>query len=419
MEETEKIKHKLPNQEIDYFKIAQILLSRWYWMAGSLLACMIFSNLYLWYTPKVYATYSTMKFEEKKSELPDLAGLSPANERNSTSKIQSETIVLQSTPLLLNAIKQLDYRISFFVVGRVLSRTSELYPAKPLNVQLIKFDSLNFFHDLITFNPVNKKSFNIIYKGAGKDISQTCYYNVPFTIGPTSFSISYPGELPKTASFLFKLNTPEDFVGRVRGGFHTSEAAKNSNIISLQETDLNPQFAADILNAIMKEYLNYDRNQRTQSATQMIQFIDSQLDFLSKEVKGSENSISEYKQNKKILDVGAASETATGQAKELGSQIALLKIQEIALDQVKQEIIRGKDNVNLNFNLNGLDDPELAVPISTLNGLIEEKNTLLKTYNLNSAPIQDINQQILQIKSNALNSINSENKSIELIFLVS
>ena len=413
MEETEKIKHKLPNQEIDYFKIAQILLSRWYWMAGSLLACMIFSNLYLWYTPKVYATYSTMKFEEKKSELPDLAGLSPANERNSTSKIQSETIVLQSTPLLLNAIKQLDYRISFFVVGRVLSRTSELYPAKPLNVQLIKFDSLNFFHDLITFNPVNKKSFNIIYKGAGKDISQTCYYNVPFTIGPTSFSISYPGELPKTASFLFKLNTPEDFVGRVRGGFHTSEAAKNSNIISLQETDLNPQFAADILNAIMKEYLNYDRNQRTQSATQMIQFIDSQLDFLSKEVKGSENSISEYKQNKKILDVGAASETATGQAKELGSQIALLKIQEIALDQVKQEIIRGKDNVNLNFNLNGLDDPELAVPISTLNGLIEEKNTLLKTYNLNSAPIQDINQQILQIKSNALNSINSENKSID------
>jgi tyrosine-protein kinase Etk/Wzc len=414
MEETEKIKHKLPSQEIDYFKIAQILLSRWYWIAGSLVACMVLSNLYLWYTPKVYATGSTMKFEEKKSEIPDLVGITTGAERGaSASKIQSETIVLQSTPLLLSAIRQLDFRISFFVVGRVLSRTSELYPAKPLNVELVKFDSLNFFRDLITFNPVNRKSFNISYKNGGKTINQVCNYNIPFTIGPTAFSISYPGELPKTSSFLFKVNAPEDFIGRVRGGFHTAEAAKNSNIISLQETDLNPQFAADILNAIMKEYLNYDRNQRTQSASHMIEFIDNQLDFLSKEVRGSENSITQYKQNRKILDVASASELATGKEKDLGAQVSLLKIELIALDQVKQEIIKGKDNANLNFNLNGLNEQELGASIVELNSLINEKNSLLKTYNTNSQPILDINHQILQIKNNALTSIASANNAIE------
>ncbi len=89
--------------------------------------------------------------------------------------------------------------------------------------------------------------------------------------------------------YLFKLNNAEDFIGRIRGGLHTAETAKNSNIISLTETDSNPQFAADALNAVMREYLNYDRNQRTQSASQMIKFIDSQLDFLANEVKGSEN----------------------------------------------------------------------------------------------------------------------------------
>ena len=69
---------------------------------------------------------------------------------------------------------------------------------------------------------------------------------------------------------MFKFNIPEDFVGRVRGGLHTSEAVKKSNIISLQETDSKPQFAADVLNAITKEYLNYDRNLKTLSATHMI-----------------------------------------------------------------------------------------------------------------------------------------------------
>ena len=66
MKETEKITRKLPNQEIDYFKIGKILFSRWYWIVGSVAIGIFLANLYLWYTPKTYATGGTMKFEEKK-----------------------------------------------------------------------------------------------------------------------------------------------------------------------------------------------------------------------------------------------------------------------------------------------------------------------------------------------------------------
>ena len=414
MEETDKIPQKLPSQEIDYFKILKILLSRWYWIAGSLAICMLLANVYLWYTPKTFATSGTMKFEEKKSEIPDLVGIaSTTADRGLPPRIQSETIVLQSNPLLLSAIKHLDYRISFYVIGRVLNRTNELYPAKPLDVELVKFDSLNFAHDLVTFKPVNRNSFNISYKSAGKEIQNIYKYNVPFTIGPTSFSIKYPGDLPKTTAYLFKLNSAEDFIGRVRGGLHTNETAKNSNIVSLQEIDSNPEFAADVLNAIMKEYLSYDRNQRTQSASQMIGFIDKQLEFLSNEVKGSENSIEQYKQNKKMMDVGSAADRAIGAAKDIESQRSLLKIQSMALNQLKQDIIREKDNPNLNFNMGGVVDPQLDPLILNLHNLLIEKNSLLKTYNNNSQPIQDINQQMLQIKNDALNSINTSIVSIE------
>jgi tyrosine-protein kinase Etk/Wzc len=339
MEETDRTQPKLPNQEIDYLKIAKVLLSRWYWIVGSVTICFIIANIYLWYTPKTYATGATLKFEEKKSEISDLISVPGVNDRTNAAKIQSETVVLQSTALLLNAIKHLDYRISFYIVGRVLNRTNELYPQKPLDIELVKFDSLNFFHDLVTYRPINNQSFSISYKVSGKEVKNTFYYNTPFTIGPTAFSIKYPGYLPKSAMYLFKLNAAEDFVGRVRGGLHTSETARNSNIISLQEVDSNPQFAADALNAIMKEYLNYDRNQRTQSASQMIRFIDNQLEFLSNEVKGSENSIKQYQNKKKIMDVSSASGRALNKATELETQKSLLKIDQLAIDQLKQEII--------------------------------------------------------------------------------
>jgi tyrosine-protein kinase Etk/Wzc len=106
MEDLQKTAPKLPSQEFDYYKIAKILLSRWYWIAGSVFVCYLASNLYLWYTPKIYATSAIIKFEEKKSEISDIIGAGGGNDRVSASRLQSETVVLQSTPLLLNAIKQ-------------------------------------------------------------------------------------------------------------------------------------------------------------------------------------------------------------------------------------------------------------------------------------------------------------------------
>jgi len=404
MEETENIQKKLPNQELDYFKIGKILISRWYWVAGSLAVFMIWSYVFLWYTPKTYATSGVLKLEEKKSEIADISILN-TSERG-PARIQSETTVLQSHTVVLNAITDLNYPISFYVEGRV--RTSELYPQKPLNIEKLQFDSLNFYRDIITFKPINRQTFNLSYKLGGKEISKNYIYNNPVNLGPTTFIIRYPEGMNSNAVLLFKFNIPEDFVGRVRGGLRASETAKNSNILSLQITDANPQFAADVLNAVMKEYLIYDRNRKTQSATQMINFIDDQLKFLSNEVKGSEKSIQNFKQKNRLMEVSSAADAAISKAGDLESQQSILKLQLLAIDQLKEQISKEKNNVNLNFDAGGGQvDPALPILISKLDILLNQRTELLKTYNYNSQPIQDINRSILQLKNNALTSLNS------------
>src|SRR3569833_632252 len=190
MQETEKITRKLPNQEVDYYKIAKILLSRWYWIAASVFVCVLISYIYLWVTPKTYATSSTLKIEEKKSEFSDLVGVISNNDRG-PSKIQSEIFVLQSRTLILKAIKDLDYRISFYISGKV--RTTEVYPQKLLNIQLLNFDSQNFFRDQVSFKPVNDDSFDLSYKMNGKPFLHVYKYLSPVTISYTSFSIKDPG----------------------------------------------------------------------------------------------------------------------------------------------------------------------------------------------------------------------------------
>jgi capsular exopolysaccharide synthesis family protein len=414
MEETTKpLQRKLPDQEIDYYKIVKIIFSRWYWVASAVIICSILAKVYLWYTPKTYATGGTLKLEEKKSELPDLATALPTNERPYTSRVQSETIVLQSNALLLNVIKQLDYRMSFYIVGRVVNRTNELYPSKPLDVELVKFDSLNFFNDIVTYKPINQQTFSVKYKINGKDASQNCRYNVPFLIGNTGFNIKGPSPIASSTSYIFKLNAPEDFIGRIRSGLHISETAKNSNIMALQETDSNPQFAADVLNGIMKEYLRYDRTQKMQSATQMIKFIDTQMMYLSQQVAATEKSMEKYKQSLKIVDLNSAAGAAVTKANDLETQRSLINIQLIAIDQLKSDIVKGKDNVTLNFNMEGVVDPQLQSAIEKLDNLIYARNSLLKTYNSSAQPIKDLDQQILGIKSTAINDINIARDLVE------
>ncbi len=409
MQEIAKQEQKLPNQEIDYFKLAKIIISRWYWIAATVLTCLLVTYIYLWYTPKIYATAGTVKLEEKKSEFSDLGGVINPAERG-PSKVQSESFVIQSRVVVLNAIRDLDYRISFYLEGRV--RRSELYPQKPLNIELLKFDSLNFYHDLITFKAVDQHKYNLTYNIAGKNQQQLCSYDSPVSVGPMAFSIKNPGGISNKAVYLFKFNTPEDFAGRVLGSLHTSEVVKNSNIISIQETDSNPQFAADIINAVMDEYLVYDRNQKTQSATQIIKFIDNQLEYLSGEVQGSEKSLEKFKRNSKMMDIGSSADASVSKAKELEAQRSLLDVQLIAIDQLKQEVAREKDNASLNLNMEGTIDPLLNTLIVNLNSLIVQKNGLLKTYNASSQPVADINQQILLIKNAVLNNIDASRQRI-------
>jgi tyrosine-protein kinase Etk/Wzc len=410
MEETEKVQRKLPSQEIDYFKIANILLSRWYWIAASVAVCMVIAYIYLWYTPKIYATAATMKFEDKKTEITDFS-TAISNDKG-PSRIQSETFVIQSPVVLLNAIKDLDYRISFYLSGRI--RTTELYPQKPLDIQLIKFDSTNFYRGLMTFQSLNNNTFTITTNVSGKDVEQKYHYNTPVVVGPTAFSIKYPGEIPKNAVYMFKFNAPEDFLGRVGGGLHTAEIAKNTNIISLQEVDSNPQFAADVLNAIMIEYLKYDREQKTQSATQMIHFIQDQMDTLATQVRGSENLILQSKKDSKIIDVNSAAADALARSKDFGSQRTLLKLELIAIDQLKDQIVSEKNNITLNFNLEGTIDPLLSGLIGTLNNLLLRREDLAKTYvNAPKSPLVSVEQQILELKKAALDNISASRARIE------
>lgn len=415
MEETEKLKQKLPNQEFDYYKIGKIVISRWYWIVLSVIVCMIAAKVYVWYTPKTYATEGTIKLEEKKSDISDLVNV--MGSEKGASKTQSEIFVLQSRNLILKAVKKLDYPVSFYSEGTV--RTVELYDrkVKPLNIKFIRFDSLNFYRELITFKPVNQTTFNLTYSLGDREVNKNYFYNSPIDIAGTIFSInSLEGDYKK---LLFKFNSVDELADRARGGLQINESIKNSGIIRLQQTDSHPKFAADFLNTLMTEYLNYDRENKQLSATRIIGYIDKQVDSIAPSVQSLATAIGDFKESSQIMDVNASAQLEQSKAADIESRRNVLQMQLSAIEQFKKQVVAEKDNVSLNFSVEAGNDVAMNTLITTLNNLIADRALLLKTYISTSQPITDINRRIAQVKNDILQNVNlaiiSVQKKIETL----
>lgn len=380
------------------------MLSRWYILLFTILTTLLIAHLYLWLSPKTYSTSGLLKFEEKKPELSDLVKVMAHAARNQPN-LQSEKFIIHSRSILLGAIKRLDYQVSFYAPGKFHNR--ELYPQKPLHINLLKPRQQNYVETLFTYKPVNRETFNLSWNTEGQEKHGLFAYNSPINIRNTHFSIQYPGPGNRETTYLFKFNTSESLLVRVNKGLQTSEPVKNSNVINIWQTDSNPHFAADILNAVMAAYLSYDRYQKTQSATQMIHFIDKQLAFLTSTVKNAAGAVEKRKQSSGVMDVRVSTNHALSKLGELEAQRSVLKLQEIAIEQLKQQITADKSELSLNFNLEGHVDQLVFGLLNNLNSLLSDKNILLKTYSPTSSAVRDVNIQIEQVKNAALQNINT------------
>lgn len=400
MSNTDKVKNK---QEIDYGKFVKIILSRWYWIIATLIISLSGAYTYIWYTPKAYSTSAYLKFEEKQPNLSNSVALAPAT-RNYTNKILSETWTLKSNKTITKALNYIDWQVSYFLSGRV--RTTELYPQKPFIVHILKQDSVRFFDQKISLTPTNN-GFKLKFTNNGKEILLQKNFKQIIDIPGLTFYISKNFSLPANSEYLFKFNHPYEFYGRVGAGLNVSEAGKLSSVAVLSKSDANPYFAADALNAIIKVYIEEDLNEKTQSAKQIINFIDTQLDNLTQAVQISGDRLKSFKQENNFLELGSAANTILSDVTRLESANRGANLQLLQLQQLQKQFQKNNQTISLNFNLDGTVDPLLGSLIGEWNSLIQERATLINTFKEGAKPIEELDAKLRILRNAAAENINA------------
>lgn len=393
--------NKLASQTINYWKILRIFLSRWYWVAGCVLISFIISWLYLRTITPIYITSASLKLDGSDQQMNSLPN-SPMNYRSfGTNQIQTEGIIMHSEDVILNALRNLNYKISYYLEGRV--RTSELYPKIPFEVAIIKQDSLNFSRATYNVNPVDANTFEISSSDNQFTIDEKFKYNQPITMGSMIFSIK--SAIPSVGKYSFKFNGLRDLYSRAAGGLNVYEQERNTNIMGVTHTDSNPTFSADVLNEIIKQYVKNDAELKKRSAKQTIDYLNSQIDFLDAQVNKSGSKLSSFQTNNRIIDPVTDKQINSSKLSQLETQIAELQLQELGIQQLESQVKNNRDKIQLNLNLEGTNSTLLAGLITQLNSLIILRENKLQSFNAEAQPIKDIDRQIGEVRQAIISNI--------------
>jgi capsular exopolysaccharide synthesis family protein len=402
MEVTDKIEEKkLASQSIDFYKIFKVFLSRWYWIAGCVVITLAIARINIAYTVPIYNTMAQLKLQESNPMLTGSSSASTSQVYNYTDKIQAESFVIKSQEVIANATKVLNYRIAYYYQDRWNLR--EVYPVVPFKVNIIKQDSINFNTGLYQVKPINNASFGLITPENPKGKAQQYKYGQSIHVGGMIFNITTKISEP----YQFKFNSPSELIQRIQGGLEVSEAGRFTNVMSLIQTDNNAAFAADAVNAVMKEYVKYDILDKQRSARQTVEFIDKQLNFITKQVDTSGNSLASYKTKNKIIDVNSATAEIAGKLSDFKARKSLVIIEIEGINQLLDQVNSSQGTLEPNNNLEGPVGGLLASLITQFNSLVESRASNLITYDPNSPQITLLDAKISTIKESIKKNINS------------
>jgi polysaccharide biosynthesis transport protein len=131
----------------------------------------------------------------------------------------------------------------------------------------------------------------------------------------------------------FKIN-PQVFLNQLE-----VENSKGTDILQLSYTDTDPKKATEIVNNIMKIYIESDINANRAQTKSARNFIEQQLPISKASLKAAEERLQKFKEVNRVLDLKAEAASSVGILNDLDRQVASTR-SELAAQTARMESIK-------------------------------------------------------------------------------
>ncbi len=173
-------------------------------------------------------------------------------------------------------------------------------------------------------------------------------------------------------SFRVRRLTRAEAVERVLGATRVRETERNSGVIELSYDDSDPRRAAEIANALCRNYLARSEARGQRRASQTVEFIETSLTSQSASLKEAETEVVELQRAKpRAIDVGKTAEALILQSSQLEVQRVQAEFASVAARQALERLDSGDVDAFSRLSLE-IGDPITATYLEGLAKLSAE-----------------------------------------------
>jgi tyrosine-protein kinase Etk/Wzc len=354
--------------------------------------------IYLRYTPPVYQTSSILQLGSQSQATRILA---TANIYDDDLAKQLE--LMRSSVFLNRALSRLPLTISYYSRGRVLN--NELYKNAPFNV------SVDVKNPAIYGVPINLEfvspelihlSFTIKGQLHKREVHTDKWNYLPemnINMEVINFgSIREEQTVLSKSSYFFIINNPDALVSQYSSNIKINVLNSAAMTIQISYQGTNAQKASDIVNIIAEEFSIYDLEKKAESANNILDFIDKQLDLIFDKLSDSEIELERFRKQHSIDETALTPlPTLQGRIGEFENQIVQLELEKTIFSEIEETLQREQD-IDIYRLIAVLAGSEfqsgISSMLSTLQELLLEREKLLYQVTPDSRQVESLNFQI-------------------------
>ena len=415
--------------EIDLKELFKVIMQYKWSIIFTTLIVTALAAVYVKTLPNVYKTNATIEVNDKKQSIGGANALMAlALGGGGGSSNSGADIALLKSRLTLDAVlDSVDIATRTFAIDGVLNKI-EYYKDRPIRVEVInKSPYIDRYSIKIELKSDNSFDMELLTKSStlatGSKSKKFIGYKFNQVIKADNFTFKVIKEAPilKYKNYEIVNVSKELMIEDLADKNIKIDSDKdNPNILILSYEDTIKQRAKDFLNELIKVYLKEKVKRKTDEYMLAFKSIDNQLKIAHNKLQDAENKMQKFQESKNSIDIKEETIQIAKTLAEYDSKLMLLNMKIDIIKKLVNSIKNGKNLETLTIAGSGIEDPNIAKLIGTLQDAMLKRKAMLKEFTPAYPEVQQLASKIAQLKrmiyasfNNTLKIMNSTKEALE------
>ncbi len=414
------IQPELKTTSLNFKKYLIIILSNWYWFFISLAVCYSIAYLVNRYTEPVYFVSSALLVQEEAASPTSIENIIRDlgfYKRKRKSDILNEIEILKSYEINYRAITELDFSVTYALVGRRGITEIKLYKNSPIKVS-IDTSKYNRAGLPVYISILSESEYQIEYEDEEK-YSAKLSFGQPFENDLFNFTIHLNPAYNNNSigkdskNYYFLINDQNKLANIYRNKLDVIVNDEKGSILLLSTRGFNKQQEVDYLNKLAEVYIRVELEEKNSIAENSILFIEDQLKNISDTLIIDEEKLQNFRLDNSILGLSEEAERLMQIQQEIQREKVQLLIEQNYYEYLSNYLDTANKKLDIVLpTINYITTSDLYKQIEQLNKLYIDKELLTRSATNENIIFENLEIEIENVKALIRKIITENNRLI-------